>query len=129
MGCTRKGHYSTPKNTSKHLKPSPKWSSPPSSPTSHDCPYTSLSPPSSPTSSTPPLSSIPISPSTTWILWVKDAYKSLDTKKIPGSPHKLKRDFKEWLLVFLGYDCVKTKDHLDSFLRSLEPYDQHEDVE
>jgi hypothetical protein len=48
--------------------------------------------------------------------------------KIPGSPHKLPRDFKEWLPRFSGDDFITTEDHLDAFLHALEPYDQHEDV-
>jgi hypothetical protein len=49
--------------------------------------------------------------------------------KIPGSPHKLPGDFKEWLPSFSGDDFVTIEDHLDTFLYTLEPYDQHEDVQ
>jgi hypothetical protein len=48
--------------------------------------------------------------------------------RILGSPHKLPRDFKEWLPSFSGDDFITIGDHLDAFLRTLEPYDQHEDV-
>jgi hypothetical protein len=72
---------------------------------------------------------MPCSPSTFWILWVKDAYKPLNMKKIFGSPQKLPKDFKEWLPSFLGDYFFTTKDHLYTFLCSLEPYDQHEDVQ
>jgi hypothetical protein len=71
---------------------------------------------------------MPTSPSATWSPWAKYAYKPLDMTKIPGSPHKLPKDFKEWLPIFSGEDLITTEDHLDSFLRALEPYDQHEDV-
>jgi hypothetical protein len=57
-----------------------------------------------------------------------DAFKPLDMTKILGSPHKLPKDFKEWLPIFSGEDLIMTEDHLDFFLRALEPYDQHEDV-
>jgi hypothetical protein len=83
---------------------------------------------SSPISSTPPLSPIPTSPNATWNLWANEAHKPLDITKIPGSPHKLPKDFKEWLPIFSGEDLTTPEDHLDYFLRALEPYDQHEDI-
>jgi hypothetical protein len=52
----------------------------------------------------------------------------LEIKKIPGSPHKLPKDFKEWLPTFSGEDLIEPEDHLYLFLRSVEYYDQHEDV-
>jgi hypothetical protein len=48
--------------------------------------------------------------------------------KIPGSPHKLPKEFKEWIPIFSGEDLITTEYHLDFFLCTLEPYDQHEDV-
>jgi len=128
MGRTQKRHYPTPKNTSRCRKPSPKRSIPLLSPTSHDFSSTSLSPPSSPTTSTPPLSSMPTSPSDTWSPWAKYVYKPLDMTNIPGSPHKIPKDFKEWLPIFSEEDLITTEDHLNAFLHALEPYDQHEDV-
>jgi hypothetical protein len=52
----------------------------------------------------------------------------LDITKIPGSPHKLPKDFKEWLPTFSREDLIEPEDHLYLFLRSLESYDQHEDI-
>jgi hypothetical protein len=52
----------------------------------------------------------------------------LDITKILGSPHKLPKDFKEWLPIFSGEDLTTPEDHLYIFLRSLESCDQHEDI-
>jgi hypothetical protein len=49
-------------------------------------------------------------------------------RKIPGSPHKIPKGFKEWLPTFSGEEYTKTENHLDSFLSAFEPYDQYEDV-
>jgi hypothetical protein len=49
-------------------------------------------------------------------------------KKIPRSPQKIPRDFKEGLPNFSGDDLITIEDHLDAFLCTLEPYDQHEFV-
>jgi hypothetical protein len=49
-------------------------------------------------------------------------------ENILGSPHELPKDFKDWLPIFSGEDLITNEDHLDFFLRALEPYDQHEDV-
>jgi hypothetical protein len=75
-----------------------------------------------------PLSPIPTFPSVTWILKTKEAHKPLDITKIPKSPHKLPKEFKEWLLIFSGEDLTAPEDHLYLFLCSLESYDQHEDI-
>jgi hypothetical protein len=47
---------------------------------------------------------------------------------IPGYPHKIPKDFKEWLPIFSGEYLITIEDHLDAFLHALEPYDQHENV-
>jgi hypothetical protein len=52
----------------------------------------------------------------------------LDIKKSLGSPHKLPKDFKEWLHIFSGEDLTAPEGHLYLFLRSLESCDQHEDI-
>jgi len=48
---------------------------------------------------------------------------------IPGSPHQIPKGFKEWLPTFSREDIALVEDHLNKFLRSLEPYDQYEDVQ
>jgi hypothetical protein len=110
------------------LKAPPKGPSPPKSLVPHNFSSTSPSPPSSPAISTPPPSPIPSSPSVTWSLQNKEAHKPLDITKIPGSPHKLPKDFKEWLPTFSGEDLIEPEDHLYLFLRSVESCDQHEDI-
>jgi hypothetical protein len=52
----------------------------------------------------------------------------LDITKIPGSPHKLPKDFKEWLPTFSGEDLTEPEDLLYLFLHNLESCDQHEDI-
>jgi hypothetical protein len=47
---------------------------------------------------------------------------------IPGSPHKILGEFKEWLPRFSKDDFFTTEYHLDTFLHSLEPYHQHKNV-
>jgi hypothetical protein len=117
-----------PKNPPRVVKHHPKGLVPQSPLVPHNCSSTSPSPPSSPAISTPPLSPIPTSPSVTWSLQNKEAHKPLDITKIPGSPHKLPKDFKEWLPIFSGEDLTAPEDHLYLFLRSLESCDQHEDI-
>jgi hypothetical protein len=73
-------------------------------------------------------SSIPCSPTTLQKQWVKDTYKPLDMTKILGSPHNIPKGFKEWLPTFSGEDSTMTKNHSDSFINVLEPYDQYEYV-
>jgi len=41
--------------------------------------------------------------------------------KIPGSPHKIPGEFKKWIPISSRDDFVTTKDHLDTFPRTLEP--------
>jgi hypothetical protein len=50
----------------------------------------------------------------------------LDIAKIPRSPHKRPKDFKEWLPIFSGEDLTESEDHLYLFMCSLESCDQHE---
>jgi hypothetical protein len=105
-----------------------KGPSPPNSPIPHNFSSTSPIPPSSVVISTPPPSPIPSSSSVTWSLQNKEAHKPLDITKIFGSPHKIPKDFKEWLPIFSWEDLIEPEDPLYLFLCSLESCDQNEDI-
>jgi hypothetical protein len=58
----------------------------------------------------------------------KEVNKPLDITKIPGSPHKLPNEFKEWLPIFSGEDPTTPEENLYFFLHNIGSYDQQEDI-